>query len=233
MCCFLFGFLFILLFSFNLLFADSNGVMDQTSTTVPDSTALPNNMPNLYVHAFGGAGFSYLSSDDITSLLGDEFGIGIGLPTWSYGIRGGFKNIIQLEYNIGIADHNFNNNSIIPDIPSEVIKMDYKTKDVQIKINPFFWRKTDTSARRITSWFLVAGKGDVEWFDTEGDGFTGTSTIYGIEYALLSKYVSGSFSFKRYGIQFDETKLFGFTFKENSGASDYIMEVKIGFGFGN
>jgi hypothetical protein len=215
--------LFVYLIFFCLGDANSN----------PENPTVRNNMPTLYIHVFGGVGFSYFSSDEIQSLLDDEFGIGIGLPTWSYGLWGGFRNIIQLEYNFGIADHNFNNNSIVPDIPSEVIKMDYDTKDIQLKINPFFWKKTQQTTRRVTAWFLVVGIGEVEWFDEEGDGFTGNSNIFGIEYAVLSKYISGSISFKRYGINFDETKLFGFTFKEDSGASDYIFEMKVGFGLGN
>ncbi|MBN1292436.1 MAG: hypothetical protein JXB48_11410 [Candidatus Latescibacteria bacterium] len=62
--------------------------------------------------------------------MGDDFGIGIGLPTWSYGLRCGYRHIVQVEYNVGKSDHDFNNNSIIPDVLSEVIKMDYETKDI-------------------------------------------------------------------------------------------------------
>ncbi|HDY90419.1 MAG TPA: hypothetical protein ENH82_20150 [bacterium] len=65
-------------------------------------------MPNIYGHVFGGIGFSYLSADDVKEVVGDDWGVGIGLPTWSYGIRAGFRNIVQVEYNIGKAHHNLN-----------------------------------------------------------------------------------------------------------------------------
>ncbi len=190
------------------------------------------NLPNFYGHLFGGAGLSFMSSDDITSLLVDDFGIGIGLPSWSYGIRCGFRHIAQIEYNFGKSHHDFNNNSIIKSIPSTVIKMDYDTKEMQFKINPFFWKTSVTSKGFTKVFFLVGGFGDVEWRDKDDDGFEGTSSIYGIEYALLSKHKSLSFSFKRYGIEFDKTTLLGIPFDHKTNASDYIFEIKFGFGTG-
>lgn len=189
-------------------------------------------MPNVYAHVYGGAGLSWLACDDVKSIIGDDFGIGLGLPSWSYGIRCGFRNILQIEYNWGKSDHDFNNNSIIKDIPSEVIKMDYDTKEIQLKINPMFW-KVSTNANGFTkAFFLVGGVGDVEWRDTAGDGFEGTSNIFGVEYAYFSKNFSLSFSLKRYGIEFDETTLFGYSFADQTDAADYIFEIKIGAGIG-
>ena len=185
-----------------------------------------------YIHIFGGMGFSFLSSSKIKSLLGDDFGIGIGLPTWSYGIRGGFRNIFQVEYNIGDAAHDFNNNSIIEDVPNEIIKMDYDTKDLQLKINPFFWKQTKNKAGLSKAYFIVLGKGDVEWRDKNNDGFSGTSQIYGLEYSVFSKNISYSVSFKRYGIKFDKTLLFNIPIDLETKASDYILEIKVGFGLG-
>ena len=184
-------------------------------------------MPLLYLHLYGGTGFSFLSSSDIKSLLGNDFGIGIGLPTWSWGVVGGYKNILQIEYNNGISDHDFNNNSIIKSIPSKVIKMDYNTTDWQFKLNPLFWNMTKNKA-----FFLIIGSGDVEWRDESNDGFTGTSQIFGLEYAKISRYLSWSVSFKRYGTTFQKTILFNIPFNIETEASDYILEFKIGFGYG-
>lgn len=189
-------------------------------------------VPNVYVHAFAGGGLSYLSSSDIKDVVSDDFGIGLGLPTWSYGLRGGFRTIAQVSLNIGRANHNFNNNSIIPDIPSEVIEMDYETTDVQFKVNPFFWRTSRTASGQGKAWFLVWGFTEVDWKDEVGDGFSGKGNIIGIEYALVSTYLSGNFSFKRYAIDFDQTILFGLPFTTETSASDWIFEIKIGFGLG-
>jgi len=185
-----------------------------------------------YIHVFGGMGFSFLSSSKIKSLIGDDFGIGIGLPTWSYGIRGGIKHLVQVEYNMGDAAHDFNNNSIIEDIPDEIIKMDYDTKDLQIKVNPLFWNCKTNENGFTKAWFIVIGTGDVEWKDKNNDGFEGSSKIYGLEYAGFSKNVSFSFSFKKYVIEFDKTILFNIPFDVKTKASDWIFEMKVGVGLG-
>ncbi|KAA3611030.1 MAG: hypothetical protein D8M58_13700 [Calditrichaeota bacterium] len=214
---------------FSDTFQKSQSLINQNNTS---SSTSDNSISIGYVHVYGGMGFSILSSSKIEKLLGDDFGIGIGLPTWSYGFITGYQNIIQFEYNFGISDHNFNNNSIIKSIPNKVIKMDYDTEDFQLKINPFFWQESKTPSGAISAFFLVWGKGDVVWKDENNDGFTGTSQILGVEYALISKNISISGSFKRYGIEFDKTILLGIPFDEKAKASDYILEMKIGFGFG-
>ena len=192
----------------------------------------PPSAPLIYAHLFGGAGFSYLSSSDVETVIGDDFGIGIGIPTWSYGIRGGYRHIFQVEYNVGKSDHDFNNNSIVEDIPNEVISMDYSTNEIQFKLNPFFWKEQKMSEGKSKAFFLVYGFGDVEWTDDSDDGFSGTSTIIGLEYFKYSKYVSGSVSFKHYGIVFDETTIGGVSSDKDINASDFILEIKVGIGFG-
>ena len=201
------------------------GVSPQDTVSVP--TPAPEPPVLAYLHIYGGMGFSYVSASEINALLGDDFGIGIGLPTWAWGFIGGYKNIVQVEYNNGISDHNFNKNSIIADVPSEVIEMDYNTTDWHFKFNPLFWNMEPNSAI-----YLIYGMGDVEWKDTNNDGFTGTSQIFGLEYANITKYVSWSVSFKRYGITFDETRLFNIPFDVKTEASDYILEFKGGVGLG-
>lgn len=202
----------------------SNTFLQQTNTPENITNSLN---PLFYIHLFGGTGLSILSSSKIESLLGDDFGIGIGLPNWSWGLIGGYKNIVQIEFNNGISDHDFNNNSIRPDIPSKVIKMDYETTDWQFKVNPLFWDMAGNSA-----YFIIIGVGDVEWRDKENDGFSGTSQIIGLEYAQFTKFVSWSFSFKRYGITFKKTILLNTPIDLKTEASDYILEMKIGFGYG-
>jgi len=184
------------------------------------------------MHLFGGIGFSYLSSSDIESLLGDEFGIGIGLPTWSYGFLIGFSNIFQIEFNMGNANHNFNNNSILADVPNEIIEMEYDTYDWQLKLNPLFFIKNVNEKGFTGAYFIVIGTGNVEWIDKNNDGFEGTSKIYGVEYARFSKNVSWSVSFKRYGLDFKRTILFNIPFDSKTEASDYILEFKLGIGLG-
>ena len=210
----------------------SLAVTDSVTTTQQRASRKEQPLPRFYAHIFGGVGFSFLGAKEISRLLGDEFGIGIGLPAWSYGVRGGLGKFFQVEYNIGESAHDFNNNSIVPGIPSEVIKMDYDTKDVQFKVNIAFWDNTRNRAGRAQVFFLLAGFGDVEWRDETGDGFKGRSNVFGIEYGVLSKNATFSASFKRYGITFEETTLLGTVFDVETDASDWIMEMKVGFGLG-
>ncbi len=198
-------------------------------------------MPTIYGHLFGGLGISYLSAKDIKDIVGDDWGVGIGLPTWSYGLRTGFRNILQVEYNIGKAKHNLNSTGYeaVPiDEPgyakekNEVVKMDYDTTDIQFKLNPKFWKNTTDVDGFTSAFFIVYGFGDVEWRDKVDDGFEGESTIYGIEYAKISKHATLSVSLKRYAIDFDETTLFEIPFPHKTNAADYIFEIKIGFGLG-
>lgn len=191
------------------------------------NNVLAKRIPWLYAHIYGGMGVSLLFSTEIKKLLGDDFGIGMGLPDWSWGGIVGFKNIIQVEYNNGISDHDFNNNSIIKDIPSKVIKMDYKTNDLQLKFNPLFWTSAQNKA-----YFLIFGKGDVEWIDKNNDGFQGTSQIIGVEYFWMSRFTSWSVSFKRYGLTLDKTIIFNIPFETKTKAANYLLEFKLGFGFG-
>ena len=211
-----------------ILFMHTPAINCQENVTVTTQ----NNTVNFYGHVFGGIGFSYLAAGDIKSLIGDEYGVGIGLPTWSYGVRAGYRHILQVEYNIGKANHDFRYNSIIKSIPSKVIHMNYDTHDVQFKINPKFWKSTTNEKGFTKAFFLVYGFGDVEWRDKNDDGFTGKSKIYGIEFATISKNTSLSISFKRYDIDFDKTILFNIPFDYKTNASDYILEMKAGFGFG-
>ena len=205
------------------------------NSTPPQLTQInkkSSSVPLGYFHVFGGMGLSYLSYDKVKDLIGDDFGIGIGLPTWSYGIRGGIKHLVQVEYNFGDAAHDFNNNSIIPDVPSEQIKMDYDTKDLQIKVNPIFWRSETNRNGFTKAFFVVLGTGTVEWKDKNNDGFEGDSKIYGVEWAGISKNVSFGLSFKKYDIEFDRTILLNIPFDVKSKASDWIFEMKVGVGLG-
>lgn len=217
-------------------FAESNGplLIDDPSPedlVVSETAQLPT-VPLVYAHVFGGAGFSYLSASDVESVIGEDFGIGIGLPTWSYGVRSGYRNIFQIEYNFGQSDHDFNNNSIVEDVPDEVIAMDYSTNEIHFKFNPVFWIEGLISDGKPIAFFLVYGFGDVEWIDENDDGFSGTSTVMGLEYTEFTKNVSYSISFKHYGIEFEETTLAGIPFEHSIDASDYILEFKIGIGLG-
>jgi len=222
---------------------------ETTAAPVAENTETPAQtkcMPNIYGHVFGGIGFSYLSANDVKDVVGDDWGVGIGLPTWSYGVRAGFRNIVQVEYNIGKAHHDLNGTGYkaVPigepgyaEENNDVIKMDYDTSDIQFKLNPKFWKHTTNSSGYTKAFFLVYGFGDVEWRDRVDDGFEGKSTIYGIEYALISKNVSLSVSFKRYEIAFDETTITYEATQEDitfdkSDAADYIFEIKVGVGLG-
>ncbi len=223
----------VLALGYQASFAQSTAVAGEAEEPLALKPEVESFQPiQVYAHLFGGMGMSFLTAEDVESIIGDDFGIGIGLPTWSYGIRGGFRNILQVEYNFGIASHDFNNNSIIEDIPNEVIEMDYETTDIQFKFNPFFWKAPGVKNGKTKAIFLIYGFGDVEWRDTNDDGFEGTSTILGIEYSRFSKNLSWSVSFKHYGIEFDETTVFNIPFEHSTEASDYILEFKVGFGVG-
>ena len=175
--------------------------------------------PNLYLHAFGGAGISLMSAGDTRSALGfDQAVTGIGLPTLAFGLRGGFRHIAQVEVNFAWTQHNFN--EFVNGQNISVRDMHYATTDVQVKINPRFQREPSRNeAGDITALFLVLGVGDVLW-----DGMPGTSYILGVDYMELGRTLSWGLSLKRYGIRFEQTE---------TTASDYILELKFGLGIGN
>ena len=206
---------------------------EETPASNPGAAQQSRKSFNAYIHGFGGMGISFLSSESIQDLFGDEFGIGLGLPTWSYGLRGGLRHYLEVEFNWGIANHDFNNNSILPDVPDEIIEMDYRTRDFQLKLNAFFWRAaTVNSSGASTAFFILWGSGSADWRDKNEDGFEGDVQVFGLEYAIISKTHGLSFSFKRYDLNFEATTLLGIEIPHKNSASDYIMEMKFSFGFG-
>jgi len=197
-------------------------------------------VPLFYMHASGGAALAWLSSSDIEDLLIEDAGIGsLGGP-FSWSINSGIKNIIQFEYRKGDGSHDIRQTGFVEGggvgntgigTVAEV-KMDYDFTDMVLKLNPFFWKTKRTGSGINYSYFLLAGTGDVEYRDKGGDGFEGTSKIYGVEITTLSRYVHASFSIKYYAIKFDEGEVFGIPFDTKLDAGHTQFLISVGFGFG-
>jgi|GEM_PF-4855575 len=190
-------------------------------------------LPWFHVHAVGGLGLGFLSADEIRELLGDQFGIGLDFSK-SYGVRAGFRNIFQFELNYGRGEHDFNFNSIRPDVNSQVIEMNYKSDDQLFKVNPLFMVDgfLGPKGNGHQSIWIVWGNSDVSWKDNSGDGFTGEGSVLGFEYTLMNSFLSITYAMRRYDIEFDETVLGETRFDVRTGGSELIFEMKLGFGFG-
>lgn len=215
--------------------ADSTGALDSLQTLIEESInkEVQYKLPWFHVHAVGGLGLGFLSADEIQELLGDQFGIGLDFSK-SYGARVGFRNIFQFELNYGRGEHDFNFNSIRPDVQSQVIEMNYKSDDQLYKINPLFMADgfLGPKGNGHQSIWIVWGKSDVSWKDDSGDGFTGEGSVLGFEYTLMNSFLSLTYAMRRYDFEFDETVLGETSFDVRTGGSELIFEMKLGFGFG-
>lgn len=196
-------------------------------------------LPIIYIHGGGGMAFSWLTSSGIGSLLENDFGIeSIGAP-FSWSINAGIRNIVQLEYRRGDAAHNFIKNGLVGDGGFQgtgfgtiaTVKMDYDFEDRIIKVNPFFWIKSSKNGVNI-AYFIIVGKGKVTYRDEVGDGFEGDSNIYGIEVAVIRRFVTAGFSVKRYTVKFNNGMLSGIPFQTALDASQIQVQVNMAVGLG-
>ena len=197
--------------------------------------AIEEKVPNVYLHLGGQVGLDVLSSSDIESVIG-EYTIGsLGFPVGLLG-RVGIRNIIQVEVQELAASHNLRqlgftgddgfNNTGLGTVAE--IKMKYKETAKVIKLNPRYWTY---SLRKPTGIFLVFGTEDVTYKDNDGDGWSGTSNIYGLEWIIIRRYVSGSAGFRYSAINFDSNTIADWR-NRDFAAGQYNIYFSVAFGLG-
>ncbi len=195
-----------------------------------ESTAVNPNAFEGYVHATGSLGLGLLTSDDVSGLFtgatGLDFGIGIGIPL-TYGVCAGYRNILQAQIRKGSCSHNLNHNDITELTTNITIKMDYDFNEKLLKFNPFFAVMSPGKAL-----FFVFGKGDVDYRDGSGDGYSGTSTILGMEWTRISKNATYGFGLLHSQVKFDEFKLMGVPLTSDAQGGDWVFQFQGSVGFG-
>jgi hypothetical protein len=190
---------------------------------------------SFYVHGALGMGVDVYSSKDIEDMVVADFNIGsVGFP-FQYGIRGGFRNIAQIEYcKYSTSGHSIGMGGFVDGEAVSLVnvEMELKATDILFKINPFFWSwAKPTNGIPAKCLFLIVGNGDATYLDKVEDGFEGSGTIYGLEWAGISKYVSFSVGATYQNIKFGSTTLSDIDFHE-ANAKRFLMYMRLGLGFG-
>jgi len=203
-------------------------------TTLQSTGKRPGLAPSLfYVHAMGGLGLDWYSSDDIQDELAEGFKIrSLGLPL-QYGIRGGFRNIGQVQYartstKAHKIEYSGPGSSSIGEIP-----MKFKSTELVFKLNPLFWTWMNPDrSKPYTCIFLVYGTSTLTYRDDVDDGWEGDGTLFGVEYAFIAKPFTGEFGVVRQNIEYDTTRLFGIEIPYPFDASHLNFYFRIGVGIG-
>jgi len=187
-------------------------------------------LPIVYIHGGIGIGTDWLSSSSIEN---DAFASGPEIRPWgllnvSYHIRGGFNNVLQVEYTINVLgpDHPIRDDSGPVDVD---IDMKFKYEDFLFKINPFFKNYNNAKESAV---FFVFGRGGVKYLDKKGDGWKGNSTIYGIEKVYIEKKFSTCIGLKVKNINFTKGTMPVLTGKNKYSATSILIECSVAFGVG-
>lgn len=215
-----------------------------SNTANSQETKTPTNAPKtnsrrvqyFYVHALGTLGFDVYKSSDINALFTNDMKIhSIGFP-FQYGIRAGFRHILQFEYhvssssahNIGTVTGYVNGQFVGVSVP-----MKLKANDMLFKVNPFFWSWSGTnSAKPAKCMFVIIGNGTATYKDKTDEGFEGSGMIYGLEVGAISKFGTWSFGMTTQQITYDKARLFGQNFTTDMKASRFILYTSLGLGYG-
>lgn len=195
----------------------------------------------VYVHGMLGLALDTYTSKDITHIVGQGRIIRtLGTPI-QYGIRGGFRNIVQLEFSMSstsahdIGSVGFSNGQVVPAgqvIPITSIPMKLKESKYLFKINPAFWSWGKQNNKDDRCLFLVLGSGNVKYEANAANRFSGTGMVLGIEMASMRKYVSGSIGVTYQMITFDPTTFEGMNIPSKSKANRFMLYMRIGLGYG-
>jgi hypothetical protein len=212
----------------------ANSQETKTATNVPKTNS--RRVQYFYIHALGTLGFDVYNSSDINALFTNDMKIhSIGFP-FQYGIRAGFRHILQFEYhvssssahNIGTVTGYVNGQWVGVSVP-----MKLKASDMLFKVNPFFWSWSGSkSSKPATCMFVVIGNGTAKYKDKTNEGFEGSGMIYGLEFGAISKYATFNIGMTTQQITYDKARLFGQNFTTDMKASRFILYTSLGFGFG-
>ncbi len=212
---------------------------DSTSQTVPMRRQAPE---LFYAHGMVGIGMDWYTSSNIQDILPEDFKLGsLGFP-FEYGIRGGFKNIGQIEYrkfstgSHAIRLQGFTGGSGVGGTGIGTVAetpMKFKSTEIAFKLNPFVWTWTGSNTNQpYKCLFLVYGTSDVSYRDDVNDGWKGNGTLYGIEYAMISKIFSADVGVVVQKIEYDEITLVDPDLPLSYDASHIMVYMHIAAGIG-
>lgn len=179
-----------------------------------------------YIHAVGGLSFGEsLASSEIEKLI-SPYGIMGGGAFWGGG-RFGIRNILQIEYRWeGKSKHNFGEDWR----PGEEIEVEIKPKNLLLaKINPLFFLEKGALAT-----FLYYGRtSGVEYLDNNGDGWRdGDMKVYGVELMGLLKGFEAGVHVEYRDIAFHGVRVYGENVADDTKASQILLAVFLGVGWG-
>lgn len=179
-----------------------------------------------YIHAVGGLSFGEsLASSEIEKLI-SPYDIMGGGAFWG-GARFGIRNILQIEYRWeSQSHHNFG-----ADLgPGEEIEMEIKPKNLWLaKINPLFFLQKGA----LTTFLYYGQTSGVEYLDMIGDGWRdGGMKVYGLEVMGLLKGFEAGFHAEYRDIVFHGLRVNGENIAFETKASQILMAVFLGVGWG-
>ncbi|MGH7466599.1 MAG: hypothetical protein ACRENP_01300 [Longimicrobiales bacterium] len=209
---------------------------------LPPAPVIRNPAPDFYAHVVAGGSGSWFSSQFLDNTL-DQIDVSISNPDGflALGLRLGFRNLVQVEFRRADGSHSLFNADITFEggtfeSTRTELSMDFNVDEQLLKINPLFFQKTPGAQERWRSFYLVLGKADVSYLDSDGDAFQfdGNGTVFGIEYGVVGRFASAALSVRRIGIDFGRARFptRGGTVPTNFAGSLYVAEMSIAAGFG-
>ncbi len=190
-------------------------------------------VPNIYLHAGLNFGLDWLNSSSISQEIEpyDLSELGVQVP---FVVRAGWSNILQFEYQQSLwgtghdmsYEHSYYSMSHGITTTEYKIEMDYDYSEFIFKINTLFhlYNKSNKAL------FLMIGQGNVEYLDGVGDGWTGDSLVYGIEYSQIEKYGTLCAGLKL--ANFDLSPNTSVLASRNYSGHNYMLYVGFAFGYG-
>jgi hypothetical protein len=181
-----------------------------------------------YLHAAGGLSFGEnLSSTAIQDLIA-PYEISGGGSFWG-GLRAGLRNIVQVEFRReSLGRHNW---TIAGIDTALTIQMAIQPKNVLLwKVNPIFFLQDSL----ITTFLYYGQVSNVAYVDSKGlNGYNGGDMkIYGFELLGLRKGFEAGIHIEYRDIVFRGLLASGDVLAFTTKASQYLLSVFIGFGWG-
>ncbi len=199
----------LLLAATALLLAAAVAAQQPPMPTPPrtDSGDRPDYPEVFYLHGAVGIGLSVFQSDDARATLRDQLNnsslkiASLGID-FAYGLKAGYRNILQAEYRIekGIGQKLYWDAAADdPNAGSRVeVEANLDAREWLLKVNPaFHWMPPYLGV------YLVYGQGEPEYFGDLGIRFEdGDKTILGLEVTRLWRWYAASVSFEYHDLSF-------------------------------
>ncbi len=181
-----------------------------------------------YLHATGGLSFGEnLTSQAIQDLIA-PYEISGGGSFWG-GLRAGLRNIVQVEFrHEAIGRHDW---TVAGMDTALTIQMAIQPKNVLLwKVNPLFFLQDSL----ITTFFYYGQISNVSYVDNKGlNGYNnGDMKIYGFELMGLRKGFEAGMHIEYRSLDFHGILASGDVLAVTTKASQYLLAVFLGFGWG-